>query len=168
MKKKKKKRAGAKRVMVIASEYTTTPRGFPCGRTQAEGTRVEKDRDLLGSECNFIVNLSPSEGKQWSDLRAICPSHFSSFPFLFSPIPYPLQSSLSSLNLFSSYWSSGMSSWKSREWLWRRDITKSNQYETHQYVNESSVDIFPISPTIASPYVLQLQNSPRKCCFHTF
>lgn len=37
--------------------------------------RRGEDRNLLGSECNFIVNLSLSEGKQWSDLRTICPCH---------------------------------------------------------------------------------------------
>lgn len=36
---------------------------------------ISMDTNLLGTECNFIVNLSLSEGKQWGDLRAIYPSH---------------------------------------------------------------------------------------------
>lgn len=45
------------------------------GRGGERGRHEEEDRNLLGSECNFIVNLSLSEGKQWSDLRTICPCH---------------------------------------------------------------------------------------------
>lgn len=82
--------------MVIASEYTTIPpkkpprvrrreealaarKGYGFERKDensrgSDGTAKEKeDRNLLGSECNFIVNLSLSEGKQWSDLRTIRP-----------------------------------------------------------------------------------------------
>lgn len=44
-------------------------RGGSGGRTAKE----EENRNLLGSECNFIVNLSLSEGKQWSDLRTVRP-----------------------------------------------------------------------------------------------
>lgn len=45
-------------------------------RGKEEQEREEgRDRNLLESECNFIVNLSLSEGKQWSDLRTICPCH---------------------------------------------------------------------------------------------
>lgn len=101
--------AGVPRVMVIASEYTKAPpeelprvlreeapaaRG--CGgeervaseqkRGRKAGRHEEEDRNLLGSECNFIVNLSLSEGKQWSDLRTICPCHlYLHLAYFFAP-----------------------------------------------------------------------------------
>lgn len=79
--------------MVIASEYTTRflrrsprvsaeerelpPRGMRGrgrGRGGSGGTAKEEENgNLLGSECNFIVNLSLSEGKQWPDLRTVRP-----------------------------------------------------------------------------------------------
>lgn len=47
-------------------------------------TRAE-DRHLLGNECNFIVNLSLSESKQWYDLCTICPSNLSLLLLLLPP-----------------------------------------------------------------------------------
>lgn len=57
---------------------TGVARGRTDERAGSEGSRARRradDGNLLGSECNFIVNLSLSEGKQWSDLRTICPCH---------------------------------------------------------------------------------------------
>ena len=51
-------------------------------RRRMKRTRTE-DGHLLGNECNFIVNLSLSEGKQWYDLCTICPCNL-------SPLPRPL------------------------------------------------------------------------------
>lgn len=62
-------------------------------RRKMKQTQTE-DRHLLGNECNFIVNLSLSESKQWYDLCTICPCN------LLSPPPPPLPFFFFFLSLF--------------------------------------------------------------------
>lgn len=70
-------------------------------RRKMKQTQTE-DRHLLGNECNFIVNLSLSESKQWYDLCTICPCNLLSPPPRRSPSPsssslfFPSSSSSSS------------------------------------------------------------------------
>lgn len=92
-------------------------------RRKMKQTQTE-DRHLLGNECNFIVNLSLSESKQWYDLCTICPCNLLSPPprrssspsssslFLFLPLHLPhLPRLLSLLFASSSSTSSSISGW---------------------------------------------------------
>lgn len=81
-------------------EAPAARKGYTRGRLRREELegrgrepRRGEDRNLLGSECNFIVNLSLSEGKQWSDLRTICPCHLYLHLAQFFTLPSPCLSS---------------------------------------------------------------------------
>lgn len=96
-------------------------RSGECDRDRMLGPRLERrrmkrtrteDGHLLGNECNFIVNLSLSEGKQWYDLCTICPCNLSLLPP--PPPPSPLcPSSLLLLVFFFVLSSSLRSPWPS-------------------------------------------------------
>lgn len=53
------------------------------GRPREDG---EHERNLLRGECNFIVNLSLSGGKQWSHFRAIYLCHLDLYTLCYAPL----------------------------------------------------------------------------------